>query len=199
VRGYGNLLPYKSRRIKFNFLTTKNNQMEAGKNFTGWRKKLEKEIAPKIVEVPDRWASQIGHGKMLVPTPLLVDAAIKKIPKGKLATVNTIRRYLADQYSADITCPLTTGIFLNIAAHTAEEDKMKGGKKITPYWRVLKEGGLLNPKFPGGAIMQSINLKREGFDIQQGKGKDHFFVKDYDKKLAALDVKTSAIKSANKL
>jgi hypothetical protein len=169
------------------------NQMEAGKNFIGWRTKLEKEIAPTIMEIPDKWASKIGHGKMLVPTPLLVDGVIKKIPRGKLATVNTIRQYLAHKFSADITCPLTTGIFLNIAAHTAEEDKMKGQKKITPYWRVLREGGLLNPKFPGGVIMQSIYLKREGFDILQGKHKDQLFVKDYDKKLASLNPDTIGV------
>ncbi|MDB5277504.1 MAG: hypothetical protein JWR61_2459 [Ferruginibacter sp.] len=161
--------------------------MKAGKNFSGWRIKLEKAIAPKIVEVPEKWASKIGHGKMLVPTPMLVDGVIKKIPKGQLATVNTIRSFLAQKFNTDLTCPLTTGIFLNIAAHAAEEDKMKGEKKITPYWRVLREGGFLNPKFPGGAIMQSIYLKREGFEVLQGKGKDLFFVKDYDKKLAVLN------------
>jgi hypothetical protein len=124
--------------------------MKKGKRSPSWRDKLEKEMKPKLVEVPGQWAKRIGHGKMLVPTPLLVDAVIKKIPKGKLATVNLIRDYLAEAHKADITCPLTTGIFLNIAAHAAAEDRLKGKKDITPYWRVLKESGKLNLKFPGG-------------------------------------------------
>jgi hypothetical protein len=38
--------------------------------------------------------------------------------------------------------------------------------------------------------MQSIYLKREGFDILKGKHKDQFFVKDYDKKLASFNPDT---------
>jgi len=122
--------------------------MNKGKSSKSWREKLEKKMEPKIVDVPAKWAERIGSGRMLVPSPLLIDETIKNIPKGKLATVNIIRDKLADDYHADMTCPLTTGIFLNIAASTAEEDKAKGKSKVNPYWRVLKEGDFLNPKFP---------------------------------------------------
>lgn len=141
-------------------------------------------MEPKLVTVPDRWAERIGHGRMLVPTPLLVDKAIRKIPKGKLATVNLIRDYLANTFQADMTCPLTSGIFLNIAANAAEEDKLKGQAKVTPYWRVLKEGGELNPKFPGGITKQSNYLVEEGFEIVPGKKKERLFVKGFEKRLA---------------
>jgi hypothetical protein len=159
--------------------------MNKGTSSKSWREKLEKEMQPKLVEVPEKWASRIGHGRMLVPTPLLVDTTIRKIPKGKLATINLIRDHLANAFKADMTCPLTTGIFLNIAANTAEEDKLKGKVKITPYWRVLKEAGKLNPKFPGGEEQQAKYLKKEGFDII--KSKTNFFVKDFEKNLAILD------------
>lgn len=161
--------------------------MIKGKSPKSWREKLEKEMQPKLVDVPDNWAKRIGHGKMLVPSPLIVDAAIKKIPKGKLSTVNGLREYLAQSFKADMTCPLTTGIFLNIAANTAEEDKVKGKLKITPYWRVLKETGSLNPKFPGGEAQQAKYLKQEGFDIIKGKNNTHLFVKDYKQKLIAIN------------
>ena len=91
-----------------------------------------------------------GTGKMLIPTPKLIDELVRKIPKGRLATVNQLRENLARRFDADITCPLTTGIFLNISANTSEEDLASGKKRVTAYWRVLKEGGKLNPKFPGG-------------------------------------------------
>lgn len=157
-----------------------------GKSIKSWREKLEKDMQLKLVEIPDKWARSIGHGRMLIPTPLIVDKVIKKIPKGKLITVNGIRKYLADEYKADISCPLTTGIFINIAANAAEEDRKKGKPKITPYWRVLKEGGTLNPKFPGGVQAQAAYLKQEGFDICKGKKGDTYYVKDYELKLANL-------------
>ena len=156
--------------------------MEKGKHSPTWREKLEKDMLPKLVNVPPKWATLIGKGKMLIPTPLQIDAAVRKIPKGKLATVNAIRHYLADEARADMTCPLTTGIFLNISAHAAEEDKLNGKKRITPYWRVLKETGQLNPKFPGGIVQQAAYLKKEGFEVLGSKSGKHFFVKNYAEK-----------------
>jgi 6-O-methylguanine DNA methyltransferase, DNA binding domain len=158
--------------------------MLSNKSAKSWREKLEKDIRPKVVNVPERWAKRIGHGKMLVPSPLLVDTVIKRIARGKLATVNNIRDYLADKFNADMSCPLTTGIFINIAAHTAEEDITKGKTTITPYWRVLKEGGFLNPKFPGGVNRQANYLKQEGFEIIKGEKDGKLYVKDYSKKIA---------------
>ncbi len=51
---------------------------------------------------------------------------------------------------------------------------MKGETDITSYRRVLKEGGYLNPKFPGGTIQQLIHLKEEGFEIVKEKQKTSF-------------------------
>ena len=161
--------------------------MKPGKNFTSWREKLEKPSEPIIIEIPDDWAIRIGHGKMLVPTPILGDEVVRKVPKGKLVTVNNIRDKLADNFGADVTCPLTTGIFLNIAANTAEEDKLSGKRKITPYWRVIKNDGSLNPKLPGGVLQQAAKLKQEGFIILKGRGKDSLKVKGFEDALIAFD------------
>ncbi|HEY8204119.1 MAG TPA: MGMT family protein [Pyrinomonadaceae bacterium] len=102
---------------------------------------------------------------MLIPTPKLIDELVRKIPKGKLATVSELRRKLATDFEADVTCPLTTGIFLRIVAEAAEEDRVNGRTRITPYWRVVKDDGALNPKFPGGVAQQRRSLKAEGFDV----------------------------------
>ena len=82
---------------------------------TSWRAKLEKPQEPKLVTIPPKM-SRFGEGTMLIPTPKLVDDLIRKIPKGKLATVSELRRKLASDFKADVTCPLTTGIFVRIAA-----------------------------------------------------------------------------------
>lgn len=123
---------------------------------------------------------------MLVPKPLDVDALIRKIRKGKLVTVTQIMKRLAKDFHADIACPMTTGIFIRIAAEAAEEDLSKGKKQITPYWRVLKMNGSLNEKFPGGTKAQAARLKKEGHRIQPSKGKKPPKVKDFEKSLQKL-------------
>lgn len=130
---------------------------------TSWRAKLEKPQEPRLVTVPPKM-SRFGSGLMLIPTPQLVDELIRKIPKGKLATVSELRRKLASDFKADVTCPLTTGIFVRIAAEAAEEDRERGRKRITPYWRIVKDDGTFNPKLPGGIAEQTRRLRAEGFE-----------------------------------
>ncbi|HEV8140465.1 MAG TPA: hypothetical protein VGP81_11885 [Pyrinomonadaceae bacterium] len=93
-----------------------------------WRAKLEKPQEPKVVPVPPKMA-RFGKGSMLIPTAKLVDELIRRIPKGKLATVSELRRKLASDFNADVTCPLTTGIFVRIAAEAAEEDREQDRKR----------------------------------------------------------------------
>lgn len=146
----------------------------------------EKKGYPKIVEIPENWADKMGHGKMVILTPKIVDDFIRTIPKGKLATINLIRQKFAREYNADTTCPLTTGIFTWISAGAAEEERSAGKKHISPYWRVLKEGGKLNPKFPGGVKQQAEQLSKEGFKIIPGKSDTSWKVIDYENKLMIL-------------
>jgi len=122
---------------------------------------------------------------MLIPTPNLVDGLVRRIPKGKLVTVSEIRRKLASDFAADVTCPLTTGIFIRIAAEAAEEDRANGRRRITPYWRVVKDDGRLNPKFPGGEKLQTRCLRDDGLSIVR-KG-NHVAVKDFAQRLTIFD------------
>lgn len=151
------------------------------KSRTSWREKLEKPQEPKLVDVPPKM-SRFGIGKMLIPTPKLVDGLIRKVPKGKLVTVGELRRKLAAEFEADVTCPLTTGIFVRIAAEAAEEDRANGRQSVTPYWRVIKDDGSLNPKFPGGAEQQTRYLRAEGFAFVR-KGTKPPTVKQFERSL----------------
>jgi len=76
------------------------------------------------------------------------------------------------------------GAFLRIISEAAEEDRQNGKKRITPYWRVIKADGSLNPKFPGGVKAQAARLKEEGHKIIPDKGKRPPKVRDYGKSLA---------------
>jgi len=146
---------------------------------------------PKVIDVSVNWQKQMGGKKVLVPTPLLVDDLMRKVPKRKLITTGQIRKQLAKKFKADSTCPMTLGIFLRISAETAEEDLLNGKnmsrarsrERITPYWRVVKDDVSLNPKFPGGAEAQSKRLRQEGHSIAASKGKKPPKVKDFDKAL----------------
>jgi len=140
-----------------------------------WREKLEEEHP--------------SHGKivrMLIPAPLDVDTLIRKIPKGKLATDKQIRERLARNFHADLTCPMTTGIFIRIVAEAEEEDLRNGRGEVTSYWRVTKPDGSLNEKFPGGTEAQAAHLREEGHTIEPGKGKKPPRVKDFEKSLQRL-------------
>jgi len=74
-----------------------------------------------------------GTGTLVIPAPIEVDDLMKKVPKGKLTTINEIRQALANKHNATIGCPLTTGIFAWISANAAEEQKQQGVTDITPY------------------------------------------------------------------
>ena len=69
-----------------------------------------------------RW----GTGTCVIPAPREVDEIMKKVPKGKLITINEIRQILAKKHKATIGCPITTGIFAWIAANAADEDTKQG-------------------------------------------------------------------------
>ncbi len=155
------------------------------KSKKSWRQKLENPPAglPKVVDMPASREKSMGGRKVLVPTPLLVDGLIRKVRKGKLITVKQIRDRLAKDFKADSSCPMTVGIFLRICSETAEEDLLKGKKRITPYWRVVKDDGSLNPKFAGGTEAQAKRLRQEGHKIIPGKGKKPPKVKDFEKAL----------------
>ena len=152
-----------------------------------WKEKLlDNKGLPKIGVGSEKMSRRWGSGTFVVPAPIEVDEIMKQVPKGKLITINEIRAVLARKHEVDMGCPLTTGIFAWIAAHAAEEDAAAGAKKITPYWRTLKSGGELNPKYPGGVEAQAARLQQEGHTIEPGRGKKPPKVKEYEKKLVKL-------------
>jgi len=108
-----------------------------------------------------------GTGTMVIPAPSEVDALMRKVPRGKVTTINELRTALAKRHKADFACPITTGIFAWIAANAAAEDRASGKKRITPYWRTLKTGGDLNPKYPGGLRDVAARLRTEGHRIEK--------------------------------
>jgi len=146
-----------------------------------WREKLDKGL-PVVKKIEGTMSRRWGEGTVVIPAPREVDEIMKKVPSGKLITIKEIREILAKKHGATIGCPITTGIFAGIAARAAGEAAAEGKKDITPYWRTLKTGGVLNEKYPGGAEAQKRLLEKEGHKVV-AKGKK-FAVADLEKRLA---------------
>ena len=149
-----------------------------------WQEKLaDDKDFPRVVEITDKMSRRWGTGTVVIPAPREVDEIMGKVPRGKLITINQIREFVARKHGASIGCPITTGIFVNIAARAAEEAAAEGKTNTTPYWRTLKTGGLLNEKYPGGVEFQAAHLREEGHTIEPGRGKRPPKVKDFEKVL----------------
>lgn len=139
---------------------------------------------PRIQTVTDKATIRTyGGSRMLLAPPLAYDVLMRRVPAGKLTTVGELRAHLARESGADFTDPMTAGIFVSIAAwasHQRAEDKI-------PYWRTLKAGGELNPKYPGGVEAQRARLEAEGHTVVQ-RGRKHlrWYVQDYEKALYPL-------------
>ena len=147
-----------------------------------WVEKLnDSKGLPKVEKITDKMSQRWGRGTVVIPAPLEVDEIMRKVPVGNLITINEIRSALARKHEATIGCPMTTGIFAWVAAHAAEEREQSGEKNVTPYWRTLKSGGVLNEKYPGGAEAQKLRLIREGHTVIR-KGKK-YVVLNYEKAL----------------
>ena len=139
---------------------------------------------PKMQIITDEVSIQkYGGNRMYFAPPLAYDRIMKTIPYGKVVTVGEIRAYLARTNGADFTDPITAGIFVSIAAWASFQ---RTGDE-TPYWRTLKAGGELNPKYPGGIEAQKEKLEAEGHTIiQKGREDIRFYVKDYEKVMVLL-------------
>ena len=130
-----------------------------------WKEKLEDgKDFPKVEPIPSRMSKNWGTGTLVIPAPKEVDQLMRKVPYGKLTTINDVRAALAKKHNATIGCPMTTGIFASIAAHAAEEERQQGKSGITPYWRTLRTGGLINEKYPGG-----LDLQKAAFGIGRSR------------------------------
>ena len=136
---------------------------------------------PKIQIITDQKSiEKYGGDRMYFAPPMDYDAAMRRVPYGKLTTVGDIRAYFAKQSGADFTEPITAGIFVSIVAWASYQR----GEDETPWWRTLKAKGELNPKYPGGAEAQKEKLEAEGHTVlRKGRTNVKYTVKDDEKAL----------------
>jgi alkylated DNA nucleotide flippase Atl1 len=146
-----------------------------------WRDRLASyPHLPNVKEIPPPMRKRHGEGTIATPSPREVEEAMRGVPEGRLATVLGIGEDIAVRHRATIGCTVTTAIFAHMVAHATEESSKAEDR--TPYWRTLKIGGELNPKYPGGIEAQMARLEAEGHTVVQ-RGK-RYFVEDFAKKLS---------------
>lgn len=106
---------------------------------------------------PDRQKSFGGARTMLLPSPGTVAQQLRKVPPGKVVTMEVLRRELAEVHGADTVCPFQTKQALRAIA--AQPDGV-------PHWRLVASNGELLKYLPGGIERQAAKLKEEHVPLQ---------------------------------
>ncbi len=138
--------------------------MKPGKGKT-WTDKMNDPSKIHQLKMLDKDFADMHAGcKMLIATPKIIDEYIKHIPKGSSGSLAIMRRDLANEYGADYTCPVTSGIFLRIVSEAAHEQLEAGTShnKITPFWRVVHEKSTLNKRLSFGEDFVKEQRRNEG-------------------------------------
>jgi len=120
-----------------------------------------------VVEITNKKFADIPEGsKLLIATPKVVDEYIRQIPKGQHTSLQQMRKDLAAEFNAEYSCPITSGIFLRIAAELAYEQYQNGTpiKKITPFWRMIDKKAPIAKKLSFGYEFVAEQRKKEGLD-----------------------------------
>jgi hypothetical protein len=117
-----------------------------------WRQKIDS--APEAHA--DRLAKDFGGGKagdlMFIASPKLVRDYIQAIPRGATREIADMRGQFAKQNAADVTCPITSSIFVRIVAEAAIDEMNAGAPPdaVTPFWRIVDPKGPVAAKLSCG-------------------------------------------------
>ena len=123
--------------------------------------RLEANKKEKKVILEKDFAGVKKGQRLYVATPRIIDDYINKIPYGKTSSIPILRNELAQQNECDATCPVSTAIFIRIAAQAAIDDLASGKKEqdITPFWRLLSSEDNIAKKLSIDG--QWIDMQRE--------------------------------------
>jgi hypothetical protein len=123
-----------------------------------WIEKRDGGKEPHVIVIDKAFAGIPAGSKLLISSPLEIDAFVRKIPKGKQLEPLDMRQELAKRYHADATCPVSTGIFLRIVAEAAIEEYKNGKslKEIAPFWRIIT---------PTTALFKKLSMSSDEYEI----------------------------------
>ena len=129
------------------------------------KRDIDKEYQVKIN--PKRFADIPAGTKMLIPTPKIVDKLVNNIPHGSFLSIKKIRQKLADDYNAEMTCPVVTGITMRIISESAFEEYNIHNDidMVTPFWRVVEPDSKLAGRLACGIHFIIEKQMQEGIEL----------------------------------
>lgn len=129
-----------------------------------WRQKLDGGKPAHVETLTKSFGGAPDGAKMLVGTPRLIDSYMRSVPEGQSRTVAQMRADLAKAHKADIACPLSTSIFVRIAAEAALEELGQGKsvQEVTPFWRVVDEESPIAKRLSCGPEFIELRRQLEG-------------------------------------
>lgn len=128
--------------------------------------KLCQKKTEKKVRLESGFAGIKAGEMMFVATPLIVDAYIRKIPEGQHRTVPGMRKELARRNHCAASCPVSTSIFVRIAAEAALEQIEEGKpiSQVTPFWRILRAEDKITARLSIDPEWVTTQRRLEGID-----------------------------------
>lgn len=115
-----------------------------------WRQKFDERTTSDIKQTDRPIPGVPLNGTILISNPTEISEELAKIGAGRALSIQEFRERLAEKHQADITCPLSTGIFMRIAAEVALEDLAAGKDEVAPFWRVVEPKSPLAKKLSCG-------------------------------------------------
>ncbi len=104
-----------------------------------WSEKLARTETAQVKVALKDFADIKAGQTMLLTTPKDVAAVVRKIPAGKAMDMKVLRAALARTHTAEIACPVVTGICLRTVAEAVGEQLDAGvaASDVVPVWRAL--------------------------------------------------------------
>ncbi len=131
-----------------------------------WQEKFNSDKPYVVKTIDKKFADMPAGTRMFIATPRIIDAYVNHIPSGVEVDILTLRKDLAAEYDAEMTCPVTTSIFLRIASEVAFEKYQNGANidEITPFWRVMNSKMPIAKKLSCGTDFINSQRKKENLD-----------------------------------
>ena len=120
----------------------------------------------KTVAIPEKMEKFYGTGTMLHPDQDLIEDLLRKIPQGKVATIDTLCEKMASDHGTNVTCPMcTSNILKKMAEHLSTMEAS------IPFWRIIRANLLLiNSKNLDFSVAR---LEEEGWQLERTKKGDY--------------------------
>lgn len=131
-----------------------------------WQQKIDGAKPPEVF-ITERAKLGVAEGaKMLISTPAEVREELMRVPPGTAISKAELGQLLAARHGADVTCPLTTGIFVRIVAEAALDELESGAalENVAPFWRVIGPKDKAAKRIRCGPEWIAEARDREGID-----------------------------------